>query len=135
MYSHILLPVELGGDTDYKDAKAIADTILNDGGRITILHAIEPVPQFAESYISPEVGQKVRENAGTTLKEMAKDLGVKDTALIHGSVGRSIVDWVEENSADCIVMPSHTPVLSDIFLGSTAAWVVRHARCAVHVLR
>ncbi|WP_170501927.1 universal stress protein, partial [Ruegeria atlantica] len=36
---------------------------------------------------------------------------------------------------DCIVLASHKPGMKDFFLGSTAALVVRHARCSVHVLR
>ena len=36
---------------------------------------------------------------------------------------------------ECIVMGSHKPGFSDYLLGSTAARVVRHAPCAVHVYR
>ena len=55
--------------------------------------------------------------------------------VIDGPTGRSITNWADETGVDCIVIPSHRPVMSDILLGSTAAWVVRHAHCAVHVIR
>jgi nucleotide-binding universal stress UspA family protein len=33
------------------------------------------------------------------------------------------------------VIASHRPGMADLLIGSTAAQVVRHAPCAVHVLR
>ena len=55
--------------------------------------------------------------------------------IIKGHSGRSIVDVAKDIHADCIVIGSHKPGLIDYLLGSTAARVVRHAPCAVHVLR
>jgi len=40
-----------------------------------------------------------------------------------------------EAGTGCIVIGSHKPGLRDYLLGSTAAKVVRHAACAVHVKR
>ena len=57
------------------------------------------------------------------------------TRIISGHAGRTIVDHAVENHVDCIVIASHRPGLEDYFLGSTAARVVRHAPCAVHVIR
>ena len=48
---------------------------------------------------------------------------------------QDVVDFAAEMKADCIVMGSHKPGLADYLLGSTAARVVRHAPCAVHVMR
>jgi nucleotide-binding universal stress UspA family protein len=55
--------------------------------------------------------------------------------VIHGSAGQAIVDYAEAHGADCIIVHSHKPELSDYLLGSTAARVVRHAPCSVHVIR
>ncbi len=55
--------------------------------------------------------------------------------IVKGHSGRSIIDQATEMGADCIVLGSHKPGLIDYLLGSTAARVVRHAPCAVHVLR
>ncbi|WP_371932559.1 universal stress protein [Pararhizobium sp. IMCC21322] len=46
-----------------------------------------------------------------------------------------MVEYAESNGVDCIIIASHRPGLQDYFLGSTAARVVRHAHCAVHVIR
>jgi nucleotide-binding universal stress UspA family protein len=45
------------------------------------------------------------------------------------------VKYASENGYDCIVIASHVPGFENIFLGSTADRVVRHAKCAVHVIR
>ncbi len=55
--------------------------------------------------------------------------------MIWGHSSRTILDQASENSNDCIVMHSHRPSVQDYFLGSTAAHVVRHAGCSLHVIR
>jgi nucleotide-binding universal stress UspA family protein len=54
MYKHILVPVDLGDAETYRRAINAANTLLEDGGKITLLHAIEPIPTCAESYIPPD---------------------------------------------------------------------------------
>lgn len=135
MYRHIMLPITLDEQVDFFRAQDVAQRLLSEGGRLTLLHVVEPIPTYAEHYIPPDLESKSLAAAKEKLAKIAEELGVKDTALLLGSCGRSIVNWAEENSADCIVITSHRPVFSDVFLGSTAAWVVRHAACAVHVIR
>lgn len=55
--------------------------------------------------------------------------------MVEGQAGRTIVDVAVENDIHCIVIASDKLGISDIFLGSTAAKVVRHAKCSVHVIR
>ena len=50
-------------------------------------------------------------------------------------MSHQILEWAESNKVDCIIINSHKPGLQDYFLGSTAARVVRHAQCSVHVIR
>lgn len=135
MYSHILLPIELDGQADVGEAVSKARALLADDGRLTLLHVVQPMPAYVESYLPADLPNQSLESAKSKLADIADGVGVTDTAVIYGPVGRSIVDWAEENSADCMVMASHQPALSDLLLGSTAGWVVRHARCAVLVLR
>ena len=68
---------------------------------------------------------------------LGKEVGADDVNIevVVGHPGRTITDYADENGIDCIVIASHQPGLQDYFLGSTAARVVRHAHCAVHVLR
>lgn len=70
-----------------------------------------------------------------TLAEKIKDEVGVDVVVIEGHAGHTIVDYAAKNGVDCIVVASHRPGFQDYFLGSTAARVVRHAPCSVHVVR
>ncbi|MGN8158192.1 universal stress protein [Salinisphaera sp. RV14] len=52
-----------------------------------------------------------------------------------GPVARTIVRAADRLEADLIILASHNPVVWDVFLGSTAAQVVKHARHSVLVVR
>lgn len=52
-----------------------------------------------------------------------------------GPVARAIVRYADRIRADLIVLASHNPMVWDVFLGSTAAQVVKHARHSVLVVR
>ncbi len=52
-----------------------------------------------------------------------------------GPVARSIVRYADRVEADLIILASHNPVVWDVFLGSTASQVVKHARHSVLVVR
>ncbi|SLN48605.1 universal stress protein [Pseudooctadecabacter jejudonensis] len=135
MYNHILIPVDLGAQTDYAQAATVARALLAPKGRLTLLHVIEPIPIYAQSYIVPDFETSTRDAARTAMNDLAQSLGVQNTAIVIGSAGRSIVTWAQENDADCIVIASHTPGLSNIVMGSTATWIVKHSPTALHVLR
>ena len=135
MYKHILVPVALDHGPNTEIALNIAQALKDEGGKITALHVSEPIPSYVTQYL-PE-GQEAL-NHEAELAEMAKDLVGKseiDPVVIVGHAGRDIVDYAKKHEVDCIVIASHRPGLQDYFLGSTAARVVRHATCAVHVVR
>jgi nucleotide-binding universal stress UspA family protein len=52
-----------------------------------------------------------------------------------GHTYKVILDVADEKEVDLIVIASHRPGFQDYYLGSTAAKVVRHANCSVHVVR
>ncbi|MBE9477417.1 MAG: universal stress protein, partial [Proteobacteria bacterium] len=73
--------------------------------------------------------------AKVKLQEDADGHKNTDIQVITGHSANGILDYAEQNGTDCIIVASHRPGYQDYFLGSTAARVVRHATCAVHVLR
>ena len=75
------------------------------------------------------------ERARARLQEKLDGVDGVTPALVKGHSARTIIDYATQHGFDCIVIGSHKPGLSDFFLGSTAARVVRHAPCAVHVHR
>lgn len=135
MYSNILIPIAFDADKDVDGAIAIARRIASEGAAITFLHVMEQVPVYVTEYVPATIMSETRETARAKLAELIDHVPGARVVVIDGPTGRSITNWAEETDVDCIVIPSHRPVMSDILLGSTAAWVVRHAHCAVHVLR
>lgn len=66
--------------------------------------------------------------------DLIEEAGV-EAEVVTGHAARNITEFAESHGVDCIVIASHRPGLQDYFLGSTAARVVRHAKCTVVVIR
>ena len=135
MYKNILVPVAADHDPKTERAISVARLLKDEGGHIHVLTVMEAVPEFIASQLP--AGQ-LEHNQEAMASGLQKDFTGADDIEIHvitGHAGRAILDFAERLGIDCIVMNSHRPDLSDYFLGSTAARVVRHAACAVHVLR
>ncbi|MEL6279011.1 MAG: universal stress protein [Pseudomonadota bacterium] len=136
MYQHILLPVALDHETAFTDSIEIARRLCADGGKLTLLHVIETVPGYVAAQMPAGALEDAQSATTRQVEDMARGAGADvGWAVISGSPGSAIVEYAEQNKADCIVMASHKPGLTDYFLGSTAARVVRHAPCSVHVIR
>ena len=136
MYSHILVPIAFDHEADTERAMDIARRLLADGGTITCLHVLERFPAYVEVQLSPEILEQTRTEAQKMLDNAVARSGVEaSTEMVYGHSGRGILDFADQAGADCIIIASHDPGLQDYFLGSTASRVVRHAHCAVHVMR
>ncbi|MEZ5676423.1 Nucleotide-binding universal stress protein, UspA family [Thalassovita litoralis] len=135
MYNKILVPVSFDSDRNSAGAIQIAQALSADGAQITLMHVMEHIPGYAISYMPTDYLAESRGAIEQELANMGRDLPNAQAVVIEGHSGRTIVDWAEENGVECIVIASHRPGMQDLLLGSTAAQVVRHAKCAVHVLR
>ena len=135
MYTNILVPIALD-DEDDRAAKAIATAkgLASDGARITLLHVVDAVPSYAISYIPDDILAATRKGIDAEMTRLAAGIGAI-FEVIDGHSGRSILDYAKEHGNDLIVIASHRPGMQTLLLGSTATHVVRHAECAVHVLR
>ncbi|WP_371169605.1 universal stress protein [Aliiroseovarius sp. 2305UL8-7] len=134
MYKKILVPMALDHDIS-AETMEIARNLLAEGGEITGLHVMEATHGSVSTYLDEDTVRAVKEQTRKLLQE--KTAGLKDVTpvLLKGHTARTIIDYAHDNDVDCVVIGSHKPGLSDFFLGSTAARVVRHCRCAVHVQR
>ncbi len=135
MYKHILIPIALDHEHKASDAVEIAETLKDEGGRITVLTVVEQVPPYISQYLPEGQIEKNVEDARIALKADLGGIKGVEVDVIRGYPGPAIVDYAREMDIDLIVIASHRPGLQDYFLGSTAARVVRHADCSVHVLR
>ncbi|PRY23803.1 nucleotide-binding universal stress UspA family protein [Aliiruegeria haliotis] len=135
MYSNILVPVSFEADRNARESMEIAQAIRAEGGKITLLHVMEHLPQYATEYLPADHLDKARDDITGGLAALAEGVGNAEVVVVEGHSARTILDYADEVKADCIIIASHRPGMQDFFLGSTAARVVRHARCAVHVVR
>ncbi len=135
MYKSILIPVLLDKSRDVDGSFKAAMAMADGTAQITLLHVFEAVPSYVADYIPPDYMNSKKDAMQGALDEMAKQLPNCRGVIAEGRAGPRISRWAEENGNDCIVIASHEPAFSDILLGSVAHHVVRHAKCAVHVIR
>jgi len=135
MYKNILVPIALDHGPKSGEALAVARELLAEGGKITALTVMEAIPPYVSQYLPAEQEARAREETHSALLAELGGAGDVKVCVVTGHAGRTILDYAEEHGMDLIVIASHRPGLQDYFLGSTAARVVRHAPCAVHVVR
>ncbi|MEL6999892.1 MAG: universal stress protein [Pseudomonadota bacterium] len=136
MYKRLLIPVALEHGHRGEDALRVASLLSDAGAEIFLFHVIEDIPAYARVEIPDSIFENARKEAETSLSLLAKTSGTAaKPVVVPGHPGVTIVDYAEKHGIDCIVIASHRPELADYFLGSTAARVVRHATCSVHVIR
>ena len=134
MYKKILVPMALDHGISPQTLE-IAKALRTTDGQIIALHVYEAPEGTVSAYLDEEVVKAAFENAKRRLDEKVADLPDITAKIVKGHSARTIIDFAKSNGIDCIIIGSHKPGLSDYFLGSTAARVVRHAECAVHVHR
>ncbi|RMH39155.1 MAG: universal stress protein [Alphaproteobacteria bacterium] len=135
MYKNILIPIALDHERDPTRAFEVAEALLADGGKVTALTVVEEIPPYVAQYLPADQLQRNMAAAQDVLAGLVKGRKGVDVAVVSGHAAQTILDFAEKAEVDLIVIQSHRPGLQDYLLGSTAARVVRHAGCAVHVLR
>ena len=135
MYNNILVPMALDHEHDVGAAMDIARKLLVDGGKIIAFHVIEAIPQYAAVHLPDNYQEERHSEAMASLKAQLGGVSDVTVKVVTGHAGRTIHDYAEKHDCDCIIVASHRPGFKDHFLGSTAAWVVRHSTCSVHVIR
>lgn len=135
MYHNILVPVVFDNEHDITAPVKLAGILKTPAAKITFLHVIEHVPSYAMSYITQELQDELRVALRNELEKFSERLPGAEGHVVEGHSGRTILEYANEHRNDLIIIASHRPGLEDYFLGSTASHVVRHASCAVHVVR
>ena len=135
MHKHILVAVGFDDDHDPAQSFQVAHALAGKGTRVSVLHVQEQLPNFAIAYMPEGYAEELKVAIKDRLDALADQFENGTGVLVEGHSGRTILDWAEANSVDCIIIASHRPGLQDYLLGSTASRVVRHAQCSVHVVR
>ncbi len=97
---------------------------------------VEDIPTWAAVELPAGLVETSLQAAQDELQAIANDSGMPMKAEVRtGHSYKTILDVADEKQVDLIIIASHRPGLQDYFLGSTAAKVVRHAKCSVLVIR
>jgi nucleotide-binding universal stress UspA family protein len=134
VYHNLLIPLALDGAHDNATALRTAQALAENGARFTLMHVIETIPVYVTEYMPPEILPARRKTVARELEALGTTLPNSSIAIADGRPGWEICNWAEKNGCDCIVISAHVPAFSDILLGSAANVVVRHAKCAVHLM-
>ncbi|MFK7874491.1 MAG: universal stress protein [Paracoccaceae bacterium] len=135
MYTNILLPVAYDPKTQLEAPLAVAKTLAAQGAHMTVVHVMELLPNYVVEYLPPDSLGITRHEILKKMEDAAKDLPNSKCVILDGHAGRMLSDYAVNHDIDLVVMPSHQPEMGDVIWGSTAAYVVRHVPCAVHVVR
>lgn len=131
-----MIPIDISQATEAKNIIELAKNNSNKDTQFILMNVVEEVPTWVAAQIPDYVHEKSRKYALEQLKSIAK--GIDNKLKIEVRTGRpysSILEVAENEGVDLIIIASHKPGIEDYFLGSTAAKVVRHARCSVLVVR
>ena len=136
MYKNIIVPIDLDMAEKGKVMLDKVKELIDEGGKVTVMNVVEDVPGLITAELPDELVPKAAHSARSNLVDMVKAAGLTaDVQIRSGRPHHAIVSLADEIGADLILIASHGPVLQDYLLGSTAASVVRHAKCSVLVTR
>lgn len=134
MYKKILIALALDQGIAPR-AFEVARKLKAESGKLVAVHVIENLPASAKIYISNEAEEKMEETARQGIIDRIGKQKDVEAVVLRGHPGRAVTDYAKEIGADCIVAGCHKPGLTDIFIGSTAARIMHHAKCSVHIVR
>jgi universal stress protein F len=118
-------------------AQALANT---DGrARLRLINVQPLVPVSLLGYLPPSFDEEMQKEAEKKLAEISNKLSCRSeplsTVVRYGAVYPEVLAEAEDWGTDLIIVGSHRPGMATYLLGSSAAAIVRHAKCSVLVVR
>ena len=136
MYKTILVPIDMAHVVEGRANLDLAALHAAEGAKIILLNVVEDIPGWAAAELPADLLPNSQAAAREELKKLASSSGMEmEVEVRTGHSYHTILEVAEEKKVDMIIVASHRPGLQDYFLGSTAAKVVRHAKCSVLVIR
>lgn len=136
MYKSVIIPVDLSHSERIQPMLSAARMLAAEDAEILLLNVIEDIPAYVRSQVPQSIRDERDEEVRENLKKIARDNGLSENIAIRtGNAPGEILAAAKDKKADLIVIASHKPGFGDFLLGSTAARVVRHSACTVHVVR
>lgn len=138
MYKTILVPVDVAHMTRVNTIINNISALCGSNSKIILLNVVEEIPKWAAVELPRDIVDKSVKSSLAELQAIAGSTDTETEVEVEVRIGhayKTILEVAKEKSVDLIVVASHQPGLQDYFLGSTAAKVVRHAKCSVMVVR
>ena len=136
MFANIIVAIDIGHGEAGAALLEKASRLLDEGGQIRVLHVLEEIPSYIAAEMPRDLTDRRHAEARVELKAMTHAAGLHAEIEVRtGAASGQILQCAEDNESDLIMIASHRPGLSDYFIGSTAARVVRHAQCSVLISR
>lgn len=139
MFSHILVPLD--GSDNSKSALKVAIRISRYfGSTLTLIAVIDRTRMtLAAGNIPMDIQSEMRGRAATIInegKKMAEDAGIDAKTIVEdGAPKNVIVDTANKKDFDLVVIgKSGVDAFNRLLIGSTTAYVVRHANVQVLVV-
>jgi nucleotide-binding universal stress UspA family protein len=135
MYKTIIIPIDMS-HMERVEHMVKAARQLGPDAELVLVNAVETIPSHIQAEIPVGLIQENMEHSRKKLEKVAAGISGKTVVeMADGHAASAILDIAEEKKADAIVIASHKPGWQDYLIGSTAARVVRHAKCSVLVVR
>jgi len=136
MFKTILVPVDIAHTNSSQAIIEIASKNASEDANIILLNVVEEIPKWAAIELPDSIQEKSVLESQKGLDAIAEASGANPEIVIRiGHPYQTILEEAEKRGVELIVIASHKPGLQDYLLGSTAAKVVRHAKCSVLVVR
>ena len=118
-------------------AQALANA--NDKTQLRLINVQPLVPVSLLGYLPPSFDEEFQREAEKKLGEIVGKLSFSRDLLSaivrYGAIYPEVLAEAEDWGADLIIVGSHRPGMATYLLGSSAAAIVRHAKCSVLVVR
>jgi universal stress protein F len=136
MYKNIIVGIDLSHGDAGKELIARARSLVDEGGTIRLIHVLEDVPSYIAAELPRDLADRRQAESKVELNLLTQGVpGNCVSEVRSGAPASQILQAAEDHGADLIMIASHRPGLSDYFIGSTAARVVRHSQCSVLIAR
>ncbi|QHB32415.1 universal stress protein UspF [Yersinia canariae] len=145
MYHSILVPIDISDPEFTQQLISHVETQANitDVAHVHFLTVIPAFPYYASlglAYSGEAPSQEqIKNEALSKFSEIIDKFDIPEERIkkhiVSGSPKDEILRLADSIRADLIVIASHRPDIMTYLLGSTAAAVVRHAKCSVLVVR
>lgn len=133
----VVVPIDFSGKS--VEAISAALEMVEEASSIHAIHVVVPLGNMSPGMEWGAIDDQSREDAVQDhFSEFLTEHGFSGvtTVVRVGDPGMEISEYAREASSDLIVIPSHGfHGLKRFVLGSVAERVIRHAECAVLVLR